>query len=100
MDVYDPRLDPRLMNRPNWSCDCCGRAPLWHPKHPDNPEWKMPFVYDRGPHQATFGGKTYQACSVECVRQVYLVRGLEMAFSKVAETLKLIEEKAVSEPSE
>lgn len=90
MDIMNP-LDPMLMHVPTWSCDCCGRAPLWHRKDPVFPDNKVPCVYDRGPHQVTFGDKTYHACSVECTRQVYLVRGLEMAFSKVAETLKSIE---------
>jgi len=84
------QMQPGPCRTPTWVCDCCGRAPVWQRKRigPDGCVWPAGSIYDRGPHQVTFGDKTYQACSVECVRNIYVVRGLEAAFSKIADTLK------------
>lgn len=85
MDKIPPAGTP-----PSWACDCCGKSFIWSPRDPIKGIQMLP-VYDRGPHQVTFGDKTYHACCSKCVRHVYFVRGLDSVFSKIVEALKYME---------
>ena len=42
-------------------------------------------VYDRAPFNITVGDTLYPACSQDCARNIYLVKGLGEAFKVVSE---------------
>lgn len=74
-----PPPPPPLQPEPQvtWKCECCGRSTWWRKPGgmPSNPK-----VYDRAPFIVTVGETPYSACSQDCARNIYLVKGLGEAF--------------------
>lgn len=58
-----------------WKCACCGRSSAWFPKGAGVFQAKDA-VYDRGPWRPEIDGKTYDACSQACARDIYLTKTL------------------------
>lgn len=70
----------------NWSCMVCGSSFAWKEfLYPPPNDELGPTVIDRGPFRTTLGSKTYDACSLECLKDGAIVKTLEKMFEKFPE---------------
>lgn len=65
--------------QPSWKCGCCGDGFVWTSEYGSYSE-----VVNYGPYTVVIGSNTYWACSAECARNIYLVKGLELVFKEAA----------------
>jgi len=80
-----------------WTCECCGDSFAWYRKRDEKAfsicgEQKIPKdsskVYTHAPFTVTIGDKTYDACSFECHRDIWMVKTLEVVAKLIHEVLK------------
>jgi len=65
---------------PAWKCCCCGDGFVWTSLYGPYNE-----IVSAGPFTINIDSRSYWACSAECARNMYLVKGLELIFAKAAQ---------------
>lgn len=64
---------------PTWKCACCGDGFVWTSAYISTND-----IASYGPYTTKIGSEVYWACSAECARNIYLVKGLELVFAEAA----------------
>jgi hypothetical protein len=78
---------------PSWKCSCCGDSFPWFSREDLLPNcgrsiYSDKIHTDRGPFVVQIGGETYNACSFECHRDVWMAKTMEAVAKLIHETLK------------